>query len=69
MAVIEVAGAAGIGFDALDIGDIARAIATIASDAEIEAALRERAIPETARNTWPQAAELTIASLLRTAKA
>jgi len=68
-AVMEVAGAAGIGFDALDVGDIARAITTIASDTQIEAALRAHAIPETARNTWPQAAELTIASLLRTAKA
>lgn len=67
-AVMEVAGAAGISFDPLDVDDIARAIALIACDPETESALRARAIAETARNTWPTAAELTIASLLRSAK-
>ena len=68
-AVMEVAGSAGLDFNPLDVADITRAITALASDAELEARLRARALPETARNTWPQAAKLTIEALRRTAGA
>ena len=62
-AVMEVAGAAGLAFDPLDAGDIADAIIKLATNPALEQQLRARAIPETARNTWPRAAELTLSSL------
>jgi glycosyltransferase involved in cell wall biosynthesis len=59
-AVMEVAGAAGLAFDPLDAGDMANAIKALATDQSMEQQLRAHAIPETARNTWPRAAELTL---------
>lgn len=67
-AVLEVAGPAGLGFDPYDVQDIARAIVQIAQDDQLEASLRAHAIPETARNTWAQAADLTVAALERCAQ-
>jgi glycosyltransferase involved in cell wall biosynthesis len=62
-AVMEVAGAAGHSFNPLDADDIARAIIAIASDTELLKKLRIHAKPETARNRWPRAAELTLDAL------
>jgi glycosyltransferase involved in cell wall biosynthesis len=62
-AVMEVAGAAGYCFDPLDTDDIAKAIITIAGDPVLLDGLRSHAIPETARNRWPRAAELTMDAL------
>jgi len=62
-AVMEVAGAAGLSFDPFDVADIAKAITTLATDSSLSQKLRKRAIPETERNTWRQAAELTLDSL------
>lgn len=67
-AVLEVAGSAGIGFDPYDPQDIAGAIARIARDGALAANLRANAIPETGRNTWDQAADLTVAALERCAR-
>ena len=64
-AVLEVAGPAGLGFDPLDVADIAAAIVRIATDTGLRDRLRAQAIPQTARNTWPLAAALTIAALER----
>ncbi len=62
-AVMEVAGAAGYSFNPLDTEDIARAIIAIAGNPALLETLRTHAIPETARNRWPRAAELTLDSL------
>jgi glycosyltransferase involved in cell wall biosynthesis len=62
-AVLEVAGAAGLGFDPYKVADMRDAIVRIATDEALRQQLRAAAIPETARNTWPLAAELTIAAL------
>ena len=62
-AVLEVAGTAGLGFDPYDPQDIAGAITRIARDGALAAGLRANAIPETGRNTWDQAADLTVAAL------
>lgn len=64
-AVLEVAGTAGFGFDPLDVADMAAAIARIATDTALRTRLRAQAIPQTARNTWPLAASLTVAALER----
>lgn len=64
-AVLEVAGTAGLGFDPLDVADMAAAITRIATDGDLRDRLRAQAIPQTARNTWPLAASLTIAALER----
>tara|TARA_R110002051_G_scaffold146786_2_gene219559 strand:- start:34945 stop:36150 length:1206 start_codon:yes stop_codon:yes gene_type:complete len=64
-AVLEVAGTAGIGFDPYDVEDMAAAIVRVARDETLAADLRANAIPETARNTWDQAADLTVAALDR----
>ncbi len=64
-AVMEVAGSAGLGFDPYDVEDMAGALKRIAGDDAFAAILRANAIPETARNTWDQAADLTIAALER----
>ena len=64
-AVLEVAGPAGLGFDPLDVADMAAAIVRIATDTGLRDRLRAQAIPQTARNTWPLAAALTIAALER----
>lgn len=62
-AVLEVAGSAGLGFDPCDVQDMAKVIARIARDDGLAADLRANAIPETARNTWDHAADLTVAAL------
>jgi glycosyltransferase involved in cell wall biosynthesis len=62
-AVLEVAGAAGSGFDPYSVESIADAIARLVIDRQLAAELRARAIPETARNTWDQAANMTRATL------
>lgn len=62
-AVMEVAGKAGLGFDPLDAGSIADAIERVATDGALRARLRAHAIGEAQRNTWTEAADLTIASL------
>lgn len=62
-AVMEVAGSAGLGFDPYDVEDMASAMKRVARDDAFAATLRGNAIPETSRNTWDQAAELTIAAL------
>ena len=62
-AVMEVAGAAGYGFDPLDPTSIAGAISVICDEPQLRGRLAARAIPETARNTWTQAAALTITAL------
>lgn len=62
-AVMEVAGAAGSGFDPYSVESIADAIARLVIDRQLAAGLRARAIPETARNTWDQAAKMTRATL------
>jgi len=62
-AVMEVAGSAGLGFDPLDPASIAGAIARIAGAPALRTRLAARAGPETARNTWSQAAALTVRSL------
>lgn len=67
-AVLEVAGTAGLGFDPYDPQDMARAIARIAQDGTLEARLRANAIPETGRNTWDQAADMTVTALERCAR-
>lgn len=59
-AVMEVAGLAGLGFDPYDVEDMSNAIRMIARDGALAGRLRDNAIPETARNTWDQAAGLTI---------
>ena len=64
-AVLEVAGAAGIGFDPYNTQDMTAAILRVARDDALAAELRANAIPETARNTWDQAAELTVEALER----
>lgn len=70
-AVMEVAGAAGLGFDPYSADSLAAAIARLATDRALADRLRARAIPETARNTWDQAADMTRAVLeaaVRTAR-
>lgn len=67
-AVLEVAGTAGLGFDPYDLQDISRAIVRVARDNDLAASLRANAIPETGRNTWDQAAALTLAALERCAR-
>ncbi len=67
-AVLEVAGAAGLGFDPYNVADMRDVIVRIATDSALRQQLRVAAIPETARNTWPLAAELTIAALERTGR-
>jgi|MDTA01.1.fsa_nt_gb glycosyltransferase involved in cell wall biosynthesis len=62
-AVMEVAGAAGLGFDPYDPDSIAAAIGRIARDRALSDALRARALPETRRNTWAKAADLAVAAL------
>ncbi len=62
-AVMEVAGSAGLGFDPLDPASIAASIARIAGEPMLRDRLAAQAIPETARNTWSEAAALTIRSL------
>ena len=62
-AVMEVAGSAGLDFDPLDVGDIRRAISALATNPELESTLRAQTGPETQRNTWPQAADLTLDAL------
>lgn len=64
-AVMEVAGSAGLDFDPVSEASIARAIWRIACDTELRSSLSENAIPETTRNTWELAADLTIAALER----
>lgn len=64
-AVLEVAGGAGLGFDPLSVPGIAAAITRLARDPAFRDSLAARAIPETARNTWPLAARLTRAALER----
>lgn len=64
-AVLEVAGKAGLGFDPLSVPGIAAAIVRLARDGAFRDALATHALPETARNTWPQAAALTRAALER----
>ncbi len=66
-AVLEVAGAAGLGFDPYSVESIAGAIGRVAAEPALRSALAEKAIPETARNTWDEAARLTIAALERCA--
>lgn len=66
-AVMEVAGEAGLGFDPYDPQNMADSIARIARDHSLLTSLQARAIPETKRNTWDQAADLTIAALERCA--
>ena len=62
-AVMEVAGTAGHGFDPLDPASIAAAISALCDQPELRDRLAAQAIPETARNTWTEAAALTFASL------
>ena len=64
-AVMEVAGSAGLGFDPYDVEDMAEAIKRIAREDALVTSLRGNAIPETTRNTWHEAAGLTIAALER----
>lgn len=64
-AVLEVAGRAGLGFDPLDVPGIAAAITRLARDTGFRDGLAAHAIAETARNTWPLAAQLTRAALER----
>ncbi len=59
-AVMEVAGASGLAFDPYDVPAIANAITSIATDISLYNALRARTADETARNSWPRAAELTL---------
>lgn len=62
-AVMEVAGSAGLGFDPYASGSIAETILRLATDGDLAASLRARAVRETARNTWAQAADMTRAVL------
>ena len=62
-AVMEVAGSAGLGFDPYAADSIAEAILRLATDGALAASLRARAVPETGRNTWAQAADMTRAVL------
>jgi glycosyltransferase involved in cell wall biosynthesis len=62
-AVMEVAGSAGLGFDPLEPDSIAGAIKSLCNDPALRKRLADRAIPETGRNTWSKAAELTVAAL------
>ena len=64
-AVLEVAGKAGLGFDPLSVPAIAAAITRLARDTAFRGSLAGHAIAETARNTWPLAAQLTRAALER----
>lgn len=64
-AVAEVAGAAGLGFDPLDVSDIAATLTRIATEPGLAARLAAACAGEVPRNTWPRAAELTLASLER----
>ncbi len=64
-AVMEVAGRAGLGFDPLSVPEMTEAILRIARDGAFRDGLRAHALAETARNTWPEAARLTIAALTR----
>lgn len=64
-AVMEVAGKAGLGFDPLDASDIAKVIARIATEPGLAEKLAAACPDEIPRNTWPRAAELTLASLER----
>lgn len=68
-AVMEVAGGAGFGFDPYSVDSLADAIARLANEPGLADTLRARAIPETARNTWDQAADLTRATLESVARA
>ena len=64
-AVMEVAGPAGLGFDPLSVADITAAIVRISGDRHLRDRLRANSIPETARNTWAQAARMTARTLIR----
>jgi glycosyltransferase involved in cell wall biosynthesis len=66
-AVLEVAGQAGFGFDPLDVGEIAAAIAMLATRPDLAERLARHAIPESRRHGWDRGAELTIAALERAA--
>ena len=64
-AVMEVAGKAGLSFDPLDVSDIAATLRRIATEPALAARLAAACAGEVPRNTWPRAAELTLASLDR----
>ena len=61
--------ARGFGFDPYSVDSIAAAVVRLATDRKLAAELRARAIPETARNTWDQAANMTRATLEAVAEA
>ena len=62
-AVMEVAGRAGLYFDPYDVGSMASAIEEVVSDAALVAEMRAATQQEASRNTWEQAAQLTLRSL------
>ncbi len=62
-AVMEVAGAAGVPFDPLNITEMASSIVKIASDVEVENNLRSKTAQEAARYSWSKAADQTIVAL------
>ena len=67
-AVMEVAGRSGLAFDPMRPESIAGAITQIATVPDLRTRLAGATVAEAARNTWPKAAELTLAALEHTAR-
>jgi glycosyltransferase involved in cell wall biosynthesis len=66
-AVAEVVGDAGLLFDPRSATELASAISRIATDAPLLQSLRDKALARAPQFSWTRAAELTMASLERTA--